>query len=68
MNAPKIPPIREEQKAALKALAAIPFLDKGKPSITVAWEPAVPGIPIKTAGNVSEVVVGAKTPIIIANA
>ena len=36
MNAPKIPPIREEQNAALKALAAIPFFDKGKPSITVA--------------------------------
>ena len=46
----------------------MPCLDKGNPSITVAWEPDVPGIPIKTAGKVSDVVVGASTPIIIARA
>lgn len=68
MKAPKIPPSNDEENAALKALAAMPFLESGKPSITVAWEPDVPGTPINTAGKVSEVVVGASTPIIMARA
>ena len=68
INAPKIPPSKDDVKAALRALAAMPFFESGNPSITVACEPAVPGTPIKTAGNVSEVVVGASTPIIMARA
>ena len=36
--------------------------------MTVACEPDVPGTPIRTAGKVSDVVVGARTPIIIAKA
>ena len=66
--APNNPPTRDERKAADSALDASPFLAKGCPSKTVACEPAVPGIPNKTAGKVSEVVVGARTPIIIAKA
>ena len=68
MTAPKIPPNKDDENAALRAFAAMPFLESGKPSITVACEPDVPGIPINTAGKVSEVVVGARTPIIIARA
>ena len=68
ITAPNRPPKSEDVNAALRARAAIPFLDKGNPSITVAWEPDVPGMPIKTAGKVSDVVVGANTPIIIASA
>jgi hypothetical protein len=43
-------------------------LAKGKPSTTVACDADVLGMPISTEGNVSDVVVGASRPIIIARA
>ena len=65
-TAPKSPPNKDEKNAADNALAACPFLAKGKPSITVAWAETEPGTPIKTAGKVSEVATTDNNPIIIA--
>ena len=57
---------KDEKNAADNALAACPFLAKGKPSITVACAETEPGTPIKTAGKVSEVATTDNSPIIIA--
>ena len=65
-TAPKSPPNKDEKNAADNALAACPFLAKGKPSITVACAETEPGTPIKTAGKVSEVATTDNNPIIIA--
>ena len=67
-RAPNTPPNIEEMNAADRALAPSPLLASGNPSKTVAWEPDVPGMPIKTEGKVSEVVVTDWRPIIIASA
>ena len=48
---------KEAENAAAKARAASPFLESGKPSTTVACELDVPGIPMRTDGNVSDVAV-----------
>ena len=50
------------------ARAASPFFDMGNPSITVAWELAVPGMPMRTDGKVSDVAVTDCSPIIMARA
>ena len=63
-----MPPNMDETNAADNARAASPRFDIGKPSITVACELAVPGIPIKTDGKVSDVAVTDWRPIIMASA
>ena len=54
-RAPMRPPINEDKKAALKALAAWPCLAREWPSSTVAAAAADPGVPINTEVMVSEV-------------
>jgi len=66
--APRTPPIAEAIKPADKALLASPRLAICGPSMTVATEPPVPGIPNKTHVIVSEVVVTEAAPISIGKA
>jgi len=68
MKAPKMPPNMDEMNAADRARVPSPRFDIGNPSKTVAWEPDVPGIPMRTEGKVSDVVVTAVRPIIMASA
>ena len=67
-TAPNNPPNSDAEKAAPKARAAWPCFDKGNPSTMVACELAVPGMPMRTEGKVSEVAVTDCRPIIIAKA
>ena len=60
--APKSPPKSDEMKAAESARAAWPFLERGKPSSTVAWLAEEPGMPISTEAKVSEVGITATRP------
>ena len=56
----------EHRKAADKARAASPLRASGKPSSTVAWDEAPPGMPSSTEENVSEVGFVASSPTISA--
>ena len=67
-RAPNNPPTSEAENAAAKACRALPALASGKPSITVACDPADPGMPIRTEVNVSAVASTASRPIIVASA
>lgn len=62
--APMTPPRSEEKKAAERARAPSPRFAMGKPSRTVDCEELLPGIPMRTEGNVSAVGVTAIMPII----
>ncbi len=67
-SAPNTPPMSEAVNEADSARAASPRLAIGKPSRIVACDPALPGMPIRIEGKVSETVVTASSPIIIASA
>ena len=67
-SAPKMPPTIELKKAAERARAASPRLAIGNPSRIVAWEAALPGMPISTEVKVSPVGTTASRPISSASA
>ena len=54
-TAPITPPMSEARYAAESATPALPCLAMGLPSRIVAWPDVDPGMPSKTAGNVSPV-------------